>query len=648
MRPERPRGSFVRRLGRPAVPALAFVGLVGACSSSERGELIVVVTSDMALPKDLENIRIDFEPAPQGNATAVDMDVRGTPPLRLPATVAIVAGSGEETPVTITLAAAKDGRPKVLRTVRTAVPKGSVRMVRMPLEFLCRDSAKAEGSGAVSTCPDGKTCVHGECVAPDVPVASLPLYDETAVFGGGTADGRVAGRCFDTLTEFADAEPLTVDPATCSFEDTSTFPLNVALRLGPGSTGICDGVHCYVPLAEGDGGFRRDGTKVVLAKAFCRELATLGGDATFVRGTVGGMRTESSPTCGPWSAIAGGVKPDDSTPSATLEGEFAAKDMHAVGGRLFWIANDRPGACTLPDCEDKSLNTTADLVAHGLAASTKNVAWTATLTGRGFVFLEDTNAVAAKSPALSSLADPRAVAVGPNVAVWMTGAGNLLRNRLDAGVGATPVGLRQGLDATVAPIVVPVGALGSETAGSVAVGSRFGFFEVPTEDDGACFATFAEDATLATTPSSCTSGSRVRGIHGPSAWATFADGFVLVDRAARNDADRRHVVKFTTRGAEANTAVELLPARKGPLAIATLAFGPVTTLFYGTLDADGKTPVIEACDVASCAGTRKRLATESTAVVTMAADPGSGARSAALYYVTEAGLLKRLPLATSP
>jgi alpha-tubulin suppressor-like RCC1 family protein len=282
-----------------------------ACSSKAepKGELMLSIQTDMSIPKDVDLVRIevkrygvllfgrDFPVGPDG--------------VHIPATLAIVAGK-EVAPVIIRIIARHGGKLRVLREATTTVPTDRVALLRMPIQWLCDGQAKEPEPGQVeSTCPEGQTCVAGTCQDQAVDSATLPPYSPGEVFGGGTGAGD--GVCLDTVTCFAKGAAAVVDLSSCSIAmpENSTAGINIALVRPPNTEGICGPDACLIPLdANSDAGWREQGSHIVLPAVVCKRLQD--GMVTAVAVTTAcPTKTESVPTCGPWSSV--------SDPGATFD-----------------------------------------------------------------------------------------------------------------------------------------------------------------------------------------------------------------------------------------------------------------------------------------------------------------------------------------
>jgi hypothetical protein len=208
--------------------------LLASCAKQESGEVIVVVSTDMALPSDMDWLDWSVtrpahpELAPeQGSFPLSAFDA-------LPATLAIVADVGEES-VLVSLDGRFGGEGGALRVHREAqltVPATGQKMLKMSLNWLCSDANQA------MPCELGMTCQAGQCVSSQI---SGPLADYVA---------PEKSPCFDVLTctlvgSAWRASPPDVDVDGRCIMDANTIPtgpLSVALIVDTaavGNAGVC-------------------------------------------------------------------------------------------------------------------------------------------------------------------------------------------------------------------------------------------------------------------------------------------------------------------------------------------------------------------------------------------------------------------------
>lgn len=289
-----------------------------SCSTSPLGEVVLAIRTDISIPKDIDRIVIDVTLAETGEVkyhvpyAALEPDHT----FKLPATLAFTAS--EQDPgaaVRVRVFASRgDEAPRMIREAITTVPADRTVTLPIAIEFLCDGTAEpvtdaagkpirdADGNLVFqSTCGEGMTCAAGKCVDATVPESTLPVYDETTIFGGGTASGD--GDCFDAATCFDGAKLAVVDDGPCRI--TAGNDDNVAL-LTQGA-GMCGASGCFVPLdAESDSGWQPgpDGT-LQLPPAVCEKLK--GGAVTGVVTAPAGKspcarKRGALPICGQFSS----------------------------------------------------------------------------------------------------------------------------------------------------------------------------------------------------------------------------------------------------------------------------------------------------------------------------------------------------------
>jgi len=343
--------------------ALALLGALATPSCSARpgdapGEVVVVVTTDMAVPADLDQLHYTVtvvgDEAPSKDAFFALSD-----PSVVPATLAVVSGHATPGPVDIRLEGLHAGAVRVHREARLTVPSRGVKALAMPLEWLCSDVNRSQDGAAPydaqeRSCLPGQTCMAGDCADSLVPDAALlPDYVPAE-----------AGPCFDTLDCFSQlpvppGAPF-ADPATglCLLTGASAglgmgvnFALVVDTSQG-GNYGVCGGSvgDCLIAMDRGapggwqtrpfDGGGLPD---IVLPKAVCRDS---------VRGTLKGVAV--TPSCDPKTGGRPSCKaPDACVRATTCPQDWKAWEGYTCGPAASAMANPALQACfTLGPLED--------------------------------------------------------------------------------------------------------------------------------------------------------------------------------------------------------------------------------------------------------------------------------------------------------
>jgi hypothetical protein len=303
---------------RRALLFAAAVGVALACSKTvvpARGELMVVISSDLSPDKDFDLVHLEISrPGPDGQPVVfhlADYTFQGPAAIELPATIAIVAADDPALPVTIRLVARQRGRARVYREVRTTVPPDRIAMLPLPIQYLCDGSAVEQPGGDVKSDCDVATemCIGGACKDENVDASKLPDFSPQAVYGGGTGTGD--GACFDALGCFDAATYATPDPKTCTIPAPSGGQgINVAVRLPVGGPGVCASNGCVVPIDQDPiygwtlaGGTRELPTTIELPTEVCHRGVPV------LVSTACKTKTLGLPACGPHTAAGKGGAP---------------------------------------------------------------------------------------------------------------------------------------------------------------------------------------------------------------------------------------------------------------------------------------------------------------------------------------------------
>jgi hypothetical protein len=308
---------LVRLATLAAIGGAVVVAVVAtSCKPDPKGALVIAVDSDHTPGVDFDRFQIQITSSNSNDKYDNPVDELGRPGLlTFPTTLSIVSNDDPSTSVHIRVLTGRAsgggtrvGAPRTLREVVTNVPADRVALLHLTIDWLCVGAAKPEPDGYVEgLCPEGLTCIAGQCVDWTIDAATLPAYDESEVFGGGSRRGD--GECFDTLACFSQGAIADVSLDDCSVALPAGGPgANVALVLAPSEGGIClDATNgpCLVPLTSGAReGYRVAGDRALLPRAACDRLA----EAPDVRKVIGvattaacATKTERLPTCGPWS-----------------------------------------------------------------------------------------------------------------------------------------------------------------------------------------------------------------------------------------------------------------------------------------------------------------------------------------------------------
>lgn len=265
-----------------SIAGLTCLGAAASCLDSKNpppGEVMVVVTTDMSV----QGERPDFDTVNWMVSTADEPDAGGGSfgAAQLPATLGIATGKDPSAYVTIVLdglSGGTNGSGRVHRVANlTAMPVEGVKMLSMPLDWLC-----SSGANPGQTCGSGLTCQAGLCVNSDV---TSTLADYVAVESAACTLPAAAippgpeGALDYCFASAALVKP-TLDPKTkqCTISTPNgTAQVNVALVLDSGGT-CGNAVGCLIPLdgesPEGWQTTRTDaGTRAInLPTAVCDDI----------------------------------------------------------------------------------------------------------------------------------------------------------------------------------------------------------------------------------------------------------------------------------------------------------------------------------------------------------------------------------------
>jgi hypothetical protein len=394
----------VRRLARASASGIALVtGVLAAGCSEPTGEVILVITTDMAIPKDIDAVEVEILVAGEVHFYSEYAERHGG--LKLPGTLTI-ADDTPGRPFTARVIGLQEGRPRVLREITTSVPEGRTAMLRAPLRWICDGSAVPGPDGRVETpqCSSGDACFPGACAPSKVDAASLPSFSLADVFGGGTGAGS-DGACFDTVACFDGIAPVLHPFIDADCTVSAEGATNVAL-LTEGE-GICGGTGCFIPLDYGDpSGFTEAGglgsRRVQLPSFACERQDKVFGVVLSPRCA---PKPAELPACGPWSLAGGGVAPDPTIPVV-----FAARQHHPSslvlhGERAFWTNAGGEGSADGAVKSSRRIGGTPVVIRGDQAFPSALIADSASLDGLYLYWINE--AASSVSSARSDGGDPR-------------------------------------------------------------------------------------------------------------------------------------------------------------------------------------------------------------------------------------------------
>lgn len=251
--------AFFVRTGIALVMAASAVAACSGDKAPRRGQIMVALQTDMSIPQGVTKIflQVSVRGEVKHSETYVVDPLTGT--AKLPATLAIVAGEEVAPPVQVLVVGLKGNEAKTLSKVVTTIPRDRIATLRVPIQWLCEGTARPIPGGIdayESTCPvmNGveTSCVAGACVDVNIPEPMLPTYSPADVFGGGQGPQDFLGQCFDVPGCFRGSVDVVPD-AQCrvTVPQPPGTQLNVAVRLPPEGSGICDPQNpnaCFVAL----------------------------------------------------------------------------------------------------------------------------------------------------------------------------------------------------------------------------------------------------------------------------------------------------------------------------------------------------------------------------------------------------------------
>jgi hypothetical protein len=331
---------------------LTMVGLP-SCSPLPVGETMLILQTDLSLPKDIDKLTIDVlvrgELRNTSSLTNVGSDGSLLIPASLGITLDLAKGTDASTPVTVRATAFQKEKPRIIREVVTTVPKDRIAALKMPIQWLCWDQVAIDDKNVAHTsCPDmNQTCVAGTCVNKEVDPSTLDDFSPDKVFGGGTGTNG-DGTCFDTSTCFTGSVDAPTELVGNDCVIKTSGEVNVAIRVD--SAGICGPAGCFVPLdAKSEFGWQAgDSGTIKLPRAVCERISvshTASGVSISGTSATCPLKSNSIPACGPWSA-SGKAPPDPATlgPVQLVGNQAGAVSLALGGGNVFWTNAGISGA----------------------------------------------------------------------------------------------------------------------------------------------------------------------------------------------------------------------------------------------------------------------------------------------------------------
>lgn len=152
--------------------SFALIAVLAACSRPT--ELVVIVDSDLAVPGELDQVRVTVT-GPAGMSESAEQALDGTGP-ELPLTLGVVPAGEALGPIDVVADGMLSGSIVVTRSARTTLIAGESLALYLFLARACR--------GVM--CPDGETCTENGCATVEIDPADLPRWT-------GVIEGRDAG-----------------------------------------------------------------------------------------------------------------------------------------------------------------------------------------------------------------------------------------------------------------------------------------------------------------------------------------------------------------------------------------------------------------------------------------------------------------------
>lgn len=249
--------------------ALFLCGWIASCGGAAKvtdGELVVIVSTDLEVPRDLDAISVQVF---RGGSVERTERFEGND-LTLPLRTALRSEGGKRDDVLVKVVGGKAGQVIVVREGQARIPAAASLAVTLQLDWLCTGQVAQQVSleelaSARSSCPQGQTCIQGGC--------GTQILDANTFSAVPPAN---FDKCFDLASCVQTApQTLNVNLTDCEIErPSSSVGLNIALAVSGGNSGVCVNGGCYVPLSgfEPAAGWIDNGTRISLARGVCAAL----------------------------------------------------------------------------------------------------------------------------------------------------------------------------------------------------------------------------------------------------------------------------------------------------------------------------------------------------------------------------------------
>lgn len=144
---------------------VVMLALAGFACGSDRsvggdGSLLLLVTSELAIPGDIDRLSVE---ATQAGETLLSEErdlADQAPPLAVPF---VLRARAVRDLVSIKVVAYHGSEARIERSARVTVPSARVAELELSLSLMCVGTARVRGGEIFSTCPAGETCVRGSC-----------------------------------------------------------------------------------------------------------------------------------------------------------------------------------------------------------------------------------------------------------------------------------------------------------------------------------------------------------------------------------------------------------------------------------------------------------------------------------------------------
>ena len=231
---------------RTALVSAAVLALALGCTKS-RTEVVVITTTDLTIPSEVDEIRIDVE-GPRGNLMSANADLRDRPP---PRSLGLQPPEGGALgPYRVTARALSGGAVVVERVAVFDFLEGQTRVLRMELLRSCRTTmCGADETCAAAGCRSERVTADELEAFEGLPDAGVPPEEDAGRMDGGGVDAGPpdagpldAGPCTPTA-EICNGMDDDCDGVPDNGFDLMTDPANCGMCGSP-CAGTCSGGSC--------------------------------------------------------------------------------------------------------------------------------------------------------------------------------------------------------------------------------------------------------------------------------------------------------------------------------------------------------------------------------------------------------------------